>query len=283
MPLPLESLLAPFGFDPTVKMKLVRHRDKQYDIATIRSTGHFDFYQAVQRRKVFERCDAIISFIGTTGTHALLTGIYRVNGVSQPPLITLPASFPFPQMKTANCYLYELERLPGFSELEGRLVIEWGPGVIKWVQNYRVASKSVVELLPPGYVTHFPGYMNVVLPFAELTSIVTNPVSHRDWHKMLSSVAAVYLILDTKSGDQYIGSASGKEGLLARWRTYVRSPDGGNVKLRNLLKTRPDAYKGFQFSILQTLPTTLTRPEVVAAEVFHKRKLGTRAHGLNSN
>ena len=283
MPLTLETLLLPYGFDPKARMKLVRHRDHRYDIATIRRAGYFEFYQSIQSRQVFEKCDYIVSFIGVAGTHALFAGVYRRKDVSGPTNVPLPEKFPFPGMNTNNCYRYDLEHQPQFSELEGRLVIDWGRGVIKWVQNYRPNTKLVIELLPAGYVTHFPGFMNVVLSYEDLVSVIENPVSHRDWHKMLASVAGIYLILDTNTGDQYVGSASGKNGLLGRWSAYARRPDGGNVQLQALLQRSPAAHRRFQFSILQTLPTTLTKTEVVAVEVFHKQKLGSRAHGLNSN
>ena len=39
----------------------------------------------------------------------------------------------------------------------------------------------------------------------------------------------------------------------------------------------------FRFSVLQILPKTMARDEVVRREALHKRKLGTRATGLNLN
>jgi hypothetical protein len=50
-----------------------------------------------------------------------------------------------------------------------------------------------------------------------------------------------------------------------------------------LLAADPDYAKNFQFTVLQTLPKTLTKNEVVEYETRWKKKLGTRAFGLNSN
>jgi hypothetical protein len=56
-----------------------------------------------------------------------------------------------------------------------------------------------------------------------------------------------------------------------------------NAKLKALLKDDPSRHTNFTFSILRTVPKTLTKKEVVAVESVYKRKLGTRAFGLNEN
>ena len=113
--------------------------------------------------------------------------------------------------------------------------------------------------------------------------MIENPTANREWHRMLGSVAGVYLILDTVTGRQYVGSAYGDGGIFARWSQYARTGHGGNAQLRALLAERPNARDDLQFSLLQTLSPSLTAREVIAYEQLHKEKLGTRAHGLNSN
>lgn len=94
--------------------------------------------------------------------------------------------------------------------------------------------------------------------------------------------SASYLITDRATGHQYVGSASGADGLLGRWSEYVRSGGhGGNVSLRTLLGDRSARAADLQFSILRTLPLDTDRDKVVAVETIYKRKLGTRAFGLN--
>jgi hypothetical protein len=100
---------------------------------------------------------------------------------------------------------------------------------------------------------------------------------------MLGSVSGVYLILDNLTGRQYVGSAYGEGGIIARWAQYAKTGHGGNDQLQSLLSVRPTAKSDLSFSVLQTLPLTLTAREVIACEALHKQKLGTRAHGLNSN
>lgn len=279
----LQAMLLPFGFAPDKPTKLVRHQDRQFDVEQLYRANQFEFYQTLQSSPVFKGCERIISFLGRPGTHAVFVGIYDILGIEGPDDYLLPDGFIFPEMPTNNCYRYALKIDERFSDLRGRLVIDWGEGTRSWVQHYRQGEKPVIEVLPRGYVREFPGFMDVVLRHDELASIVRHPVPHRVWHQMLRSVAAVYLILDTRTGNQYVGSAYGAEGLLGRWRTYVDTVHGDNDQLRALVATRADAARDLQFAILQTLPITLTAKEVIAYEVLHKNKLGTRAHGLNSN
>jgi hypothetical protein len=279
--LTLDTLLTSFGLDKTRRIKLVRHQNGRLDINRLFRSKQLDIYQSIQSRPAFGDAEILVSFIGQPGTHALFVGVYNVNGVTQSNAHDLPEDYIYPEMGTKDKYKYDLIKDPRFESLQGRLVIDWGTGTRSWVQHFK--SKEVVEVLPTGYVSAFPGYMNVMLAHDQLVDIVNNPLPHRDWHQMLKSAAGVYLILDTNTGQQYIGSAYGASGLLGRWNTYAQNGHGGNLQLIDLLKERPNAVRDLQFSILQTLPSTLTKNEVIAYEGIHKRKLGTRAHGLNSN
>lgn len=267
--------------DLTHKVRLVRHQDKRYDVARLYRSKQLEIYQSIQGKPVFGDAQTLISFIGQPGTNALFVGVYHVRGISGPRKFVMPIGFIYPQMDTTNCYHYDLDHDPRFNDLQGRLVIDWGGATRSWVQHFK--PRPVVEILPKGYVSAFPGYMETLVTHAELSDIINHPLPHRDWHQMLKAVAGIYLVLDTRTGSQYVGSAYGATGLLGRWRTYVETGHGGNRQLRQLFEDRPNAAGDLQFSILQTLPSTLTAKEVIAHESLHKQKLGTRAHGLNSN
>ena len=58
---------------------------------------------------------------------------------------------------------------------------------------------------------------------------------------------------------------------------------GDNRLLRELLDSNPAHCENFSFTLLRTLPRTLTREEVLRYESLYKAKLGSRAHGLNAN
>ncbi len=107
--------------------------------------------------------------------------------------------------------------------------------------------------------------------------------AHRDWVTSLSAVAGVYMILAQPTGHQYVGSAYGLDGIWGRWSQYAAKGHGGNAKLRDLLVTDGAYPNAFRFSILQVLPKTATKPEVIRWESLYKSKLGSRATGLNLN
>lgn len=50
-----------------------------------------------------------------------------------------------------------------------------------------------------------------------------------------------------------------------------------------ILKQDPDRVNDFTYTILQFLPNTYKDTEVFKVESLYKRKLGSRAFGLNSN
>ena len=98
-----------------------------------------------------------------------------------------------------------------------------------------------------------------------------------------SSNAGIYLILDTSTGNQYIGSAYGEQGIWGRWSNYLTDGSGGNKKLLELIKDNESYKDNFQFSLLKTLPTSMLKKDVVNQERIFKEKLGSKAFGLNSN
>jgi len=81
----------------------------------------------------------------------------------------------------------------------------------------------------------------------------------------------------------YVGSATGEGGIWARWQHYAYTGHGGNALLRDLIAQDPAYPNQCRFSVLQILPKTMARAEVIHREALYKRKLGTRATGLNLN
>ena len=93
----------------------------------------------------------------------------------------------------------------------------------------------------------------------------------------------MYLILAETSGNLYVGSAYGANGIWGRWEQYAKTGHGNNKRLIELLGVDTDYPEKFRFSLLQILPKTFTRDEVIARESLYKRKLGSKAFGLNAN
>ena len=107
--------------------------------------------------------------------------------------------------------------------------------------------------------------------------------AHRDWRARLQAVGGVYLILAETTGDLYVGSASGEGGIWSRWREYAHTGHGGNGLLRDLIRQDKAYPANFRFSVLQILPKTIARDEIIRREAIYKQQLGTRARGLNLN
>lgn len=281
----INKILEFAGLDMSKRIKIARHQDtRDVDVHELFATGHFELYQSYQEKNQFKDCDYLVSCLGIENNQALFIGVYKVLNTSK--VNGFPDEYDVPyrgKAKLHSRYRYDLEKQPGFEDLEKRLVIKWQNIAQAWCMKIDTNEKEVVQLLPKGYVKDFPGYLELNLSYSELQGIINDPIANSVWHKMLSSVGGVYLILDTKEGLQYVGSASGKEGILGRWKEYAKSGHGGNKKIMQLIDSDPNRVHKLRFSILQTLPKTLTTNEVIIEEQKYKDKLGSRAYGLNLN
>ncbi len=250
------------------KVKLVRHKDSRAEYRDlIRNRSGLLEYQREQAKAVFKGCSYIIAFVGLERRRSVLFGVFSVDGVTQ----------------RDGMYYYDLTHLPECADLENRIIIDWGGSAQAWHQWYDAQSKEVVEILPAGYLGNFPGLLDFVLDYDELKRLIDNPEANHDWKHHLSAVNGIYLILDTQTGMQYIGSANGKEGIWQRWGEYAASKHGGNKELIASLETDPNYQRHFRYSILQTLPSNITKTEIDKIESLYKKKFGSKAHGLNRN
>lgn len=272
------------GFDgEKTRAKLVRHKEGKYPVQELLRNGWLDLYQSYQGKPRFDNLDAIVSFYGMTGTRSCFYGVFRVIRRRPGSEGLIPANCPWVMEWRKKCpHFYDLERLPGYEALENRLVIDWGKGTLAWHQQ--MSNKSVLELLPEGRrLPVFDDYLEFSLSHRQLTELYQQQDAHHDWRARLEAVAGVYLILAEKTGDQYVGSAYGATGIWGRWEQYARTGHGANKLLMELLVRDSDYPERFRFSLLQILPKTFTRDEVIQREALYKEKLGTRATGLNLN
>ena len=250
-------------------VKTVRHRDTREDLWDLYRKGSFQAYQNKQSRDVFGGAKCIISFIAARHKYAAYVGVWEILGSKR---------------RKDGGLIYKTKKLSIYDELAQRLIVSWGEGTRSWAQwADKKGNKEIIEILPPGYVMDFPGYYDFTLTHSELVQMISNPDSNREWQRMLSSISGVYLILDEKTGRQYVGSAYGRGGIWARWKTYARNPSGENKQLKQLLSQDRDRHEKFQFSILRVLEPSSTKDEVITQEALLKRKLGSKAFGLNSN
>lgn len=283
MALGILDILKPIGFDPTRQSRLVRHQHNLYPVDHLRRHGWLELYQGYQRRSVFHKVDQIVSFYGMSGTRAGFYGVYKVcdHGAASDGPILDECPWSEEWHRDAN-YFYDLRRDKKFDDLRDRLIIDWGSGTRSWVQN--VTNKVLLEVRQSGRrLPPFDDYLEFSLTYAELQDLFANEEAHQEWRAHLSAIAGVYLILAEKSGDLYVGSAYGEEGVWGRWREYAKSGHGDNTLLRSLIERDPAYPAQFRFSLLQILPKTMTSKEVCRREALYKDKLGSRATGLNIN
>ncbi len=131
-------------------------------------------------------------------------------------------------------------------------------------------------------LTDFLGFDSVNIDYKTLKYIVSDNIL--SWKSALSNVKGIYLIVDTYTGKQYVGSAYGDECIWQRWANYAKDGHGGNVELKELLKTNGADYKyNFKYSILEVCNMNLGNEYIISRESHWKEVLLTRQFGLNLN
>jgi len=123
----------------------------------------------------------------------------------------------------------------------------------------------------------FPGYENINISWQKLKRIINKS----SWRTALQNQKGVYLITDISNGKMYVGSASGKDMILGRWESYIKTYHGNNVDLKilsdNHIKTN------FRYSILDIFKSTIDDKVILARENWWKNTLQTRKFGYNKN
>lgn len=275
----IQELLYNRGLDKTAPVKLVRHKDRRIDLYSIYRSDRAKFleYQSTQKNDVFGNCKYIVSFVGEEGLLSRFVGIYEITGRS-----VGSGTINIGGENLDFNFKYAMKEVGGFDDLKERVIIRWSNAISwhQWIKN----EMEVVEICPGLNYKRFTDYSELILSFEELREIVLN--RYKEWETVLSAVKGVYLITDTLTGNLYIGSAYGDEGIWGRWCDYVSTNGhGGNKSLIELTNNGASDYasKHFQFSILMLLSKTVTAEEAIEKEQLFKRKLGTNAFGLNNN
>ena len=272
------SLLQSADLDPN-GVRLVRHKHRReyqrllYQDA-IRGDVRFEQYQAGQRNpRVIEQIRtavAIASFVVDPANHTVFVGVWRVLGRRAQ---CLPDPYYLvPQQAQGGVVTFDLEAMSELGHYAGCVVVDWGDGERAWVQYASRHDKAIVEVKRRAEEEHFPGFARFACGLHEVDALPST------WLEPLRSTRGVYLLIHRPSGAQYVGSASGGDGLLGRWRSYADG-HGGNVGLKEL------AHGADQYDvrILETVGTSATTDDVYSLETLWKMKLGSRAKGLNRN
>ena len=265
------------GFDPAL-VRLVRHRDPTVQRAVfeaaMRGDPGFDEYQEHQgteqviaqfRAATYLAAFVVEPFNGET----VFVGIWERLGDRPGPQPRVPLRIPG-TMSTAVAF--NTRRVEALSEYRGRIVIDWGNAARVWVQRADQQDKPILEIRREPRELPFPGLLQLRLPLDKVGDIPPT------WATALRSVRGVYLLVHRETGEQYVGSAYGVDGILGRWLCY-HDGHGGNVAMRDL----GASAAAYTATILETAGSDATFEYICEREALWKEKLGSRARGLNRN
>ena len=276
------DILRKAGLDPS-KVKLIRHSltDKVFK-ACYDASKVYD-YTCHQKAGFSKGYDFWAVFISGSGTYAVFYALYKANGSIPETLEMVQERLPKEEAEgyTGQCVFFDLEHAKQLEEYEGRLTIDWGKSTLMWHQ--KGTTEKPIIAIQPDKKKPFPGFEDLILTYDQLLEITTNRDIYDSWRAALSSVSAIYLIVDRETGKQYVGSAYGDDGLWGRWSCYTDTLHGNNKQMKELICDHPERYHSFQFSVLQILPTTMPPDEVVAIEARYKKKLLSIPFGMNEN
>ena len=296
--LTLKDLIKIEGLDyENLSFKVVRHKMNQKGWEDFDNLIRFDnellsAFAGSQSRPVYKDADIVLTFVALPGTKALFRTAHINHGqISFNQYKKYYKGYKsFLNFKEINnidgemlehLNYYKLEDSKLLEGYKNRLVIEWGKSTVSWVQSS--THKEVTEIYPKGFVSLFPGWDKVHLSHKELSEIINNPNGNKDWYEYLSRHSGVYVIFDSLTGNQYVGSASGGRGIWSRWEGYVKTGHNGNKGLKALSKNNPDFANNFTYSLHHVFPKTVSKNDVLYYESLLKNKLGSRAFGLNEN
>ena len=296
--LTLKDLIKLEGLEyENLKFKVVRHKMNRKYWEDFDNLIRFDnemlsAFAGSQERLVYKDADIILTFVALPGTKALFRTAHINHGQisfnqykkyykGYKPFLNYRKNNSREENVLDDLYFYKLEDSNLLESYKNRLVIEWGKSTVSWVQSS--IEKEVTEIYPKGFVSLFPGWDKVHPSHKELTEIINNPNGNKDWYEYLSRHSGVYVIFDSSTGNQYVGSASGGKGIWSRWEGYVKTGHNGNKGLKALANENPDFANTFTYSLHHVFPKTVSKNDVLYYESLLKDKLGSRAFGLNEN
>lgn len=277
------DVLLKAGLEPK-RVKLIRHALSDSDFKKCYDLNMVLEYTRQQNPIFSKHYDYWCIFISDKSTHARFWGCYKVLGCVPNTPDVMPAGFPLTSWFNGENAYYTLEYMDSLAEYENRLIIDWGGGTRSWHQ--RGVNEKPILAIQADVKIPFESYENLIVTYDELKMIIDHSSTiYTAWKSALSSVYAIYLIVDRESGHQYVGSAyNTSDGLWGRWSCYISTGGhGGNKKMVKAMSENPERCHKLQFSILQILPKTMSQDDVIRTETLWKDKLLTKIHGWNEN
>lgn len=287
------DLLAKHGLDPR-RILLLRHRPheprlrKRLPWLAEDRPAVFNAYQQAQTPKVeaaMARATHVASFIGMKAATAHFVGLYAVGRsrpVTREQFWRIPANAELgglgmrgfaPDSVRNSILWFALEETNFYPQWKGRLIVDWPPPERSWWRRAHRNNLQVRAILEESaFAEPMPDWRDLAVTWQDLELLP------RSWRDALVHWRGIYYIFDTSDRRGYVGSASGEQNLLGRWKNYAARGDGGNRLLRNR------DPKNFVFTILQRESPDMTPQDIVVLENTWKLRLHSRQpHGLNIN
>jgi hypothetical protein len=177
---------------------------------------------------------------------------------------------------------YEYKILKHYEKYFGRLIIKFKNKSQNMIRNTNsvINDCEVVQILPDVFDNDiFPGYDKVNISWYEMSRVIEK----ESWKTALQNQKGVYLITDIKNGKKYVGSAYGENMILGRWKSYIKTGNGGNIELKKL---KFDYIKAnFRYILLDIYKSTIDDNIILERECWWKDVLQSRnrKYGYNEN
>ena len=179
---------------------------------------------------------------------------------------------------------YEHKELSEYEKYFGRVIVKYHNRSQNLIRKGETLMNDlkVDEILPEKFDDdNFPGYENVDISWEDLKRVIEK----KDWKTALENQKGVYLITDKEAGKFYVGSASGEDMILGRWKNYIDNGHGGNAGLIKLKEEKGFDYikKNFKYSILDIHKSKTDDKVIIERESKWKEMLLSKKFGYNEN
>ncbi len=233
--------------------------------------GNFKEWQEGQNKRNFERKN-ILAFIQLPVSDTwLFAGGYLSHGCSF--------------SNERNHFVYQTDEIPELRKYSGRIIVNFKrPGRQSYLNADRWANEISIDSIRSKrlIIQEFSGYNKTLISKSKLDIIIDE--NNSSWKAALSNVLGIYIITDTITGKQYVGSATGEGGIWQRWCDYSRTGHGGNKELKQILTSEGREYaQNFQYAVLEIADTHVSNEEILERESYWKKVLCTIDFGYNRN
>lgn len=250
--LTFQTLIKEAGIDAR-DVRLLRHVKKSGRVglspyqAWREQIDRFEAYQSTQpvRERSFYNAPYWASFVGTPDKGTLFVGLYAIKGVERE-----IASFDCPlfghTLPDCDYDRYEAEKVPSFSQYEGKLLVEWGAGLRRWSQYADRNLKPILELRRDESDPAYPGPSAFMCQLSQIEALPSS------WRAILQSDRGVYLLTCPRTKEQYVGGAYSGGGFLGRWEQHARM-EGDAIAFRS---RDPEDYRVSILEVAGSSPLT---------------------------